>query len=210
MALGTVFSVPDFYCCFIMRSGAIPFESDLAELLTKARWRVGGRISDVSLDLPLASIAVSLKARERNIARELLVRPKDRCVLTARECGDDCISRDLSSLQDVRRTLVDKKVERSDGPDDPLYLLIDAMLIGILQFLTYEEFLTCSTYARPHPRSRGFHPTSDTTQAYFDELAVLRGHLSRHFGEICECGAHQTNVSRSIGIGQDQSRYPYS
>jgi hypothetical protein len=167
-----------------MKSGAIPFKFDLVELLARARRRVGGRIGDVTLNLPFVSIAVSPKDRERTIARELVVRLKDRRVLSAWECCDEGIDRALASLQDVRRTLVDKQVELSDGPDDPLYLLIDAMLIGIRQFLTFEEFLTRNDDARPHPRFRDFHRPPDTRQAYFDGLEVLRGHLSRCLGQI--------------------------
>jgi hypothetical protein len=167
-----------------MRSGAIPFKFDLVELLARARRQVSGRIGDVTLNLPFVSIAVSPKARERTIAREVVVRLRDRRVLSAWECCDDCIDRALASLQDVRQTLVDKQVELSDAQDGALYLLIDAMLIGIRQFLTYEELLGRSDDARPHPRFRDFHRPPDTRQAYFDGLEVLRGHLSRCLGQI--------------------------
>ncbi len=167
-----------------MRSGTIPFKFDLSELLARARRQVGGRLGDVTLNLPFLSIAVSPKDRERTIAREIVVRLKDRRVLSAWECCDDCIDRSLASLQDVRQTLVGKQVELSDAQDGPLYLLIDAMLIGIRQFLTYEELLTRSDDSRLHPRFRDFHRPPDTRQAYFDGLEVLRGHLSRCLGQI--------------------------
>ncbi len=175
-----------------MRSGAIPFKFDLVDLLTRARRQVSGRIGDVTLNLPFVSIAVSPKDRERTIAREIVVRLKDRRVLSAWECCDDCINRALASLQDVRQTLVDKQVELSDAQDGALYLLIDAMLIGIRQFLTFEEFLTRSDVARPHPRLREFHRPPDTRQAYFDGLEVLRGHLSRCLGQIATVAGMET------------------
>jgi len=167
-----------------MRSGAIPFKFDLVELLARARRQAIGRLGDVTLNLPFVSIAVRPKDRERMIAREIIVRLGDRRVLSAWECCDDCIDRALASLQDIRQTLVDKQVELSDAQDGPLYLLIEAMLLGIRQFLTYEEFLTRSDDARPHPSFRSFHRPPDTRQAYFDGLEVLRGHLSRCLGQI--------------------------
>ena len=68
-----------------MRSSAIPFKFDMTELLTRARRRVSNRLSGatVTLNLPFVSIGVAPKDRERRVARELLVRLKDRRVL----CG---------------------------------------------------------------------------------------------------------------------------
>jgi hypothetical protein len=66
-----------------MRNGAIPFRSDLVELLARARRQVSGRIGDVTLNLPFVSISVSPKALERTTAREMVVRLKDRRVLSA-------------------------------------------------------------------------------------------------------------------------------
>jgi hypothetical protein len=182
----------DFCYGCVMRSGAIPFKFDLVELLTRARRQVRGRLGDVTLNLPFVSIAVSPKDRERTIAREIVVRLKDRRVLSAWECCDDCIDRALASLQDIRRTLVDKQVELSGEPDGPLYLLIDAMLIGIRQFLTFEEFLARSVDAPPHPRFQDFYRPPDTRQAYFDGLEVLRGHLSRCLGQIAKIAGIET------------------
>jgi hypothetical protein len=167
-----------------MRSGEIPFKFDMVELLARARRQVGGRLGDVTLNLPFISIAVSPKDRERVAAREIVIRLKDRRVFSAWECCDNCIDNALASLQRVRQILVDKQVELSDAQDGPLYLLIDAMLIGVRQFLTFEEFLNRSDDARPHPRLPDFHRPPDTRQAYFDGLEVLRGHLSRCLGQI--------------------------
>jgi hypothetical protein len=41
-------------------------------------------------------------------------------VLSACECCDDCIDRALASLQEIRRTLVDKQVELYDILDGPI------------------------------------------------------------------------------------------
>lgn len=94
-----------------MRTGAIPFQFDLTDLLAKARRQFGGRIGDVTLNLPFVSVAVSPKDRERQIAREIVIRLRDRRVLSAWECCDDCIDNALASLREVRQTLVENQVE---------------------------------------------------------------------------------------------------
>lgn len=167
-----------------MRTGAIPFKFDMSDLLARARRQVNSRLGNVTLNLPFVSFAVSPKDRERQIAREIVIRLKDRRVLSAWECCDDCIDRALASLQDIRQLLVAKEVELSDAADGPLYLLVDAMATGIRQFMTYEELLKRSDDAPPHPRFRDFDRPADIRQAYFDALEVLRGHLSRCLGQI--------------------------
>ena len=87
-------------------------------------------------------------------------------------------------MQDIRAILVDKQVELSNFQDGALYLMIDAMALGIRQFLTYEELLKRSDAAPPHPRFKGFRRPPDVRQAYFDALEMLRGHLSRCLGQI--------------------------
>jgi len=81
-----------------MRSGTIPFKFDMTGLLARARRQVSGRLGNVTLHLPFVSIAVNPKDRERQIARELVIRLMDRRVLSAWECCDDCIDRALTSL----------------------------------------------------------------------------------------------------------------
>ena len=73
-----------------MRSGAIPFRIDLADVLRRAHQQVRSRIGDVTLNLPFVSIAVSPQDRERKVAREIVIRLKDRRVLSAWECCDGC------------------------------------------------------------------------------------------------------------------------
>jgi len=167
-----------------MRSGTIPFKFDMTDLLARARRQVSGRLGDVTLQLPFVSIAVNPKDRERQVAREVVIRLRDRRVLSAWECCDDCIDRALTSLQEIRQTLVKKQVELSDVSDGPLYLLIDAMALGIRQFLTFEEILKRRDDAPRHPRFLDFRRPVDTRQTYFDALEVLRGHLSRCLGQI--------------------------
>lgn len=139
-----------------MRSSTIPFKFDMKDLLSRARRQVSNHVGEVTLNLPFVSIAVSPRDRERQIAREIVVRLKDRRVLSSRECCDNCINNALASLQDIRRTLIDKQVELSDVQDGPLYLIIDAMLLGIRQFLTYEELLKQADDMPPHSRFLAF------------------------------------------------------
>jgi hypothetical protein len=164
-----------------MRSGTNPFKFDLSELLSRVRRLFSKHVGNVTLSLPFISLSVSPKDRERQIAREVLIRLKDRRVLSAWECCDDCIDRALASLQEIRQLLVDKKVELADCHDGPLYLMIDAMLIGIRQFLTFEETLKLDPETRSRPRARERH---DVRQNYFDALELLRSHLSHCLNQI--------------------------
>lgn len=167
-----------------MRSGNPPFKFDLGDLLARARRQLNNHLGDVTLSRPFVSFSVKPNNREQQIAREIVIRLKDRRVLSAWECCDDCIDRALASLQEIRQTLIDKQVELSDAPDGSLYLLIDTMLLGIRQFFTYAELLERPDDARPHPRFPDFQRPADTRQAYFDALDLLRGHLSRCLGQI--------------------------
>ena len=58
--------------------GDFPFKFDLTDLLARARRQVAGRIGDVTLNLPFISIAVSPKDRERRVARDMILRLRDR------------------------------------------------------------------------------------------------------------------------------------
>ncbi|MCF3934985.1 hypothetical protein L1787_16390 [Acuticoccus sp. M5D2P5] len=167
-----------------MRSGDIPFKFDLTDVLVRARRQVASRIGDVTLNLPFISIAVSPKDRERRVAREVVLRLRDRRVLSAWECCDDCIDRALSSLGEIRHFIVDKEVELSELQDGPLFLLLDAMATAIRQFMTFEELLRRAEDAPPHLRFGEAHRPPDVRQAYFDGLEILRGHLSRCLGQI--------------------------
>jgi hypothetical protein len=163
-----------------VRGSSIPFQFDITDVIAKLRRAVGSRVGDVTLNLPFLSVAISPKDSERHIAREIVIRLKDRRVLSSLECCDNCIDQALKSLQEIRRTLVDKQVELSDLQDGPLYLLIDAMVLGIRQFLTYEQLLTIAT---TDSVLRDFRRPPDVREAYFNALELLRGHLSRCLGQ---------------------------
>jgi hypothetical protein len=167
-----------------MRTSAVPFQFEISEVLTKARSIAAKHVANVTLNLPFISIPVNPKDREKQIAREVVIRLRNRRVLSARECCDDCIDRALKSLQEIRVFLVEKEVELSDFHDGPLFLLVDMMAIGIRQFLTFEqrlrrvpEGLRCAVEYRDQ-RLREAH------QRYFDGLEVLRDHLSHCLGQV--------------------------
>jgi hypothetical protein len=165
-----------------MRSGSIPFQFDISGVLRKARRIASKRVAGVTLSLPFVSVSVNPKDRERQIAREIVIRLKDRRVLSAWECCDDCIERALKSLEEIRAFLVEKEVELSDSHDGPLFLLIEMMAAGIRQFLTFEQRRSVAEGQKVHPQAR--QRLEESKQTYFDALEMLRGHLSRCLGQI--------------------------
>jgi hypothetical protein len=186
-----------------MRGGGIPFKFDMTELVSRARRQFNKRIGNVTLSLPFVSIAVSPKDRERQVAREILIRLKDRRVLSSWECCDDCIERALASLQEIRTLLVDKQVDLADCDDGPLFLLIDAMLAGIRQFITFEERLRLGSELRSRSQAR---ERDDVRQDYFDGLELLRNHLSHCLEQIATIAAMK--VPKDSLISHYQGPWP--
>lgn len=134
-------------------------------------------------------------------------------MLSASECCDDCIDHALASLREIRQILVEKQVELSDAQDGPLFLLIDAMLIGTRQFMTYEEMLRRSPDARPDPHFDK-HLVPEHRQGYFDGLELLRGHLSRCLMQIAAIAGMETPTEGLIanyqGAWEEQAYLPAS
>jgi len=168
-----------------MRSGAIPFRFDIREPLKKLRRLAKSHVGAVTLSLPFFSVSVNPTGQEKKIARELVIRIRDRRVLSAYECCDHCIKEALVSLQEIRRLLVDKQVELSGVQDGPLYLLTEAMADGIRQFLTFEQRLDHSSGLVPGTRDRDEFPDT-IQQQYFDGLEILRAHLSNCLAQVAE------------------------
>jgi len=167
-----------------MISGDIPFKFDLSEALDRLRAAAQNHIGDITLNLPFVSFSVSASAKEKQMAQELYIRLKDRRVLSATECCDNCIDQALSSLSEIRTLLVDKQVELADCQEAPLYALIDVMRDGIRQFLTFEQRLKWADGLPPRSAISDFRRPEDVTQAYFDGLGILRGHLARCLEQI--------------------------
>jgi hypothetical protein len=109
----------------------------------------------------------------------VVIRLADRRVLNAFECCDNCINEALTSLQEIRRLLVDKQVELSDRPESALYLLLELMAEAVRQFFTFEQRLD----RRPESR-----------QAYFAALEMLRAHIHRVLLQVAKIA--QTEIPK--------------
>lgn len=171
-----------------MRSGNIPFKFDVGDLLAKAKRQFVGRVGEVTINLPFVSFSVNPKDQERRVARELVIRLKDRRVLSSQECCDGCIDRSLASLQKIRETLTEKQVELAEFQDGPLFLMLEAIAAGIRQFMTFEELLQRDEDQVTSLRREEFYRPPDKRQAYFDALEILRGHIGRCIEQIAAIG----------------------
>jgi len=163
-----------------------PFRFDLTGLIQRAHREFTRRTDGVSvtLSLPFLSFTAAPADIERRVAREVVIRMSDRRVLSAQECCDTCIDQALESLQSIRSVLVDKQVELAHLTDGPLYVLLEAMLEGVRQFLTFEQRLSSQGDDWGHGGHRCFHRPYDQQEAYFAALEALRGHLSRCLGQV--------------------------
>lgn len=162
-----------------------PFRFGFRDLLSMARRKLNKRVDGVTINLPFISFNVAPDDVEKQVAREIVIRLADRRVLNAKECCDNCIDNALDSLQDIRKTLVEKQVQLSNGTDSSLYLLIELMLGGIRQFLTFTEHLTYNHDRQPTliVPSDSQRPREDR-ETYFAALEVLRAHLYRCLTQI--------------------------
>lgn len=144
---------------------------DVSSILQRVKTLPKPKVKGVSINLPFLSIDLSASDDERKIAREVLIRLKDKRVLVAWQCCGDCIKHALDSIQEIRTLLVDKQVEISDE-NSALFIIFDLMLSGIRQFLTLTE--------RYDP-----YLNKDEFQ---NALDILRGHLIRCIDEVAKVG----------------------
>jgi len=164
-----------------MRDLKPPFKFDFRALLKEARRKLNSRVGLVSVNLPFFSFSLNPDDLEKRVAREIVIRTSDRRVLDAFECCDNCIDQALSSLQEIRRILVDKQVELSGVPDSPLYLLIELQVEAIRQFLAFEQCLNESETIEGAliDAPSDFRKPSSVREQYFATLEMLRSHLHR-------------------------------
>ena len=164
-----------------MRNSKPPFRFDLREQLREARRKLNARVGSVSINLPFLSFSLNPDDLEKRVAREIVIRLSDRRVLNAFECCDNCIDHALSSLQEIRRILVDKQVELSNVPESPLYLLIELQVEAIRQFFTFEQKINKASTpeAVSNGTSEKLHRTHQIKEKYFAALEMLRAHLHR-------------------------------
>ena len=156
---------------------------DVSSILQRANLLSKPKVKGISINLPFLSIDLTISNEERKIAKEVLIRLRDKRVLVAWECCDNCIKNALVSIQDIRKLLVDKQVELPDE-NSALFLLFDLMLAGMRQFLTFTE-------------RYDVHIDRDE---YFGALEVLRGHLLRCIEEIAKVGDTSPQLSNRFNF----------
>jgi hypothetical protein len=171
-----------------MRNLKPPFKFDFRSQLKTARRKLSSRVGSVAINLPFLSFSLNPDDLERRVAREIVIRLADRRVLNAFECCDNCIDQALSSLQEIRRILVDKQVELSNMPESPLYLLIELQVEAIRQFLTFEQRLNQKVPEAgiPHTDLGDFRRAPQIREQYFAALEMLRAHLHRCLFQIAK------------------------
>ncbi len=143
------------------------FRFNLRKLIEKAK-SLPIKAEGITISLPFVSIRAKPDRVERDVAREVVIRLADKRVLNAWECCDGCVKNAMDSIQEIRSFLVEMEVKLKDNTSSALYLLIEFMLEGVRQFLTFTESL-----GERHDRTD-----------YFGALKVLRPHLFRCLSQI--------------------------
>lgn len=171
-----------------MRDLKPPFKFDFRAQLNDARRKLTTRVGSVSINLPFLSFSLNPDDLEKRVAREITIRMADRRVLNAFECCDNCIDQALSSLQEIRRILVDKQVELAGVPGSPLYFLVDLQVEAIRQFLTFEQRI--NQFGEPGSvlidAPSDFRRPPPVREQYFAALEMLRAHLHRCLFQVAK------------------------
>lgn len=161
---------------------------NLSDIIGKARYLSKRRVDGVSISLPFISFKIKPDDTECRVANEVVIRLSDRRVLNASECCDNCIDDALESLQGIREIIVDKQVELYDDKNGALYLLLDMMVEGLRQFLTFEQRLGELHREPVLSELPDFRRNPEARENYFGALETLRGHLRRCLLEIAKIG----------------------
>ena len=177
---------------FGMRKRESSLRFDVTDLVERAKHLPKPKIEGVSINIPFLSISVSVSNIEKKAAREVLICLRDKRVLVAWECCDDCIRNALTSIQEIRSILVDKQVELPNEHSS-MFLLFDLMLAGIRQFLTFTERKDPFLYR----------------EEYFGALEVLRGHLLRCIEQIAELAGAKPTLSNRLNFDSEWSPERY-
>lgn len=164
-----------------MRTGAIPFQFNIAGVLADLRRLPPVRLGAVPISLPFVTVMFQPSEADRSIAAELVTRLADRRVLNSHECCDNCIDEALKAFQEVRASLLEVKVRLIGSADPVLINIIELMLGPIRQFLTFEQSLRQQTH---RTGDDGRNRPEQNKQVYFDALEQLRAHLSRCIGQL--------------------------
>jgi hypothetical protein len=153
------------------------FEFNFDKLLGKAIEQAKKNIDGIEINLPFFTLSIKPNDIEKKVARELLIRLPDKRVLSSKECCDDCIDRSLASLQEIRKTLVEAQVSLADFHEGGLFLLIEFMVEGIRQFITFEENLRIDSSLKDSAQFKDLYRPRDIREEYFKILEQLRFHI---------------------------------
>jgi hypothetical protein len=148
---------------------------EVQDLLSRAQHWVDAAHSTGTVNAGFVSFALVVDDAERVAARPLVIRLRDKRVFNADDCCEGCVTNSISSLQEVRKALVDVQVGLADQRDGQLFWVLDWMLAVIRAFLTWEERVRATDdgvrEASEHYRSM------DRTRHTIDQLDVVRAHL---------------------------------
>jgi hypothetical protein len=172
------------YTSCVHRELKPPFKFDVADIVRRLR-NLPVAIDGVTITLPFIEVSVKSDKTERKVAREVVIRLADRRVLTSAECCDNCIDQALTSLQEIRKIIVDKQVELSEKTDTALYVLLDSVRDSIRQFLTFEQRLRKGGAVDRNANS-SFRRPVQSRELYFAGLEMLRAHIHRTLFQVAK------------------------
>lgn len=165
---------------------------DISKTIKAARKYLNKHVDGLTIEIPFMTFSVKPTDIEKKVARELLIRLPDKRVLSTKECCDNCIDNALSSLQEIRRILVEKQVDLAEYHDGGLYLLIELMAEVIRQFLTFEESLKRDDQTIPGDVTSDFHRSPKIRDTYFEVLNQLRFHIHSCLIQISKIAEMET------------------
>lgn len=161
------------------------FRFNSGSILKRARRKLNANVEGINVTLPGVTFRVKPVGLEQSVAREIVIRMKDRRVLNSKECCDNCIDEALDSLQKIRAMLVDQQVALKTIPDCALFFLTDLMLVGIKDFLTYEQRLKQIPQSPLFvPSHKDFRRPPEQREKYQAALEMLRAHLYRCLRQV--------------------------
>jgi hypothetical protein len=166
-----------------------PFQIKADGIFKRARQKLNANVEGTNLTLPGVTFRIRPLDLEQSVAREVVIRLKHRRVLDAFECCDDCIDKALASLQEIKSILIDQQVALRVIPECTLFLIIDFMLAGIKQFLTFEQRLQKMPVPKLFiPQFHDLRRPPEQRQKYMDGLEMLRAHLKQCLRQVHAIG----------------------
>ncbi|GAB1536323.1 hypothetical protein ADMFC3_19540 [Geovibrio sp. ADMFC3] len=178
-----------------MQRIAAMFKFEISKILKEAQIKFNKHVDGITISFPFISFSLKPTEREKIVARELLIRLSDKRVLSSTECCDNCIDNSLTSLQEIRKVLIDSQVKLSDYYDGGLYLLIELIAEGVRQFITYEEYLR--TKMKEDVIHRENYRSPHIQEQYFSILEQLRTHIRSCLTQIANIADMETPKTES-------------